>query len=168
MRKSPAVIGLLSSCLVVTLVLVGVASDAFANGNDVVISRVTVTAAKVHGDSAVVMSIANNSGQPISLISVTSSVAETSMIDYDVNMCQGNHEMTLIANILITGRRTQELGYRYQGAMLRQLKTSIVKGGTIPLVVTWSDFNKVHSETVDARVVKPPKHLFFGMTAMQM
>ena len=114
------------------------------------------------------MSIANKSGEPISLISVTSSDAKTSMIDYDVNMCQGNHAMTLIANILITGGRTQELGYKYQGAMLRQLKTPIVKGETIPLVITWSDFNKVHSATVQAKVVKPPKHLFFGMTGMAM
>lgn len=167
-RKSRAGIGLLAACLAMTPVLVGFASDAFAQGSEVVISHVTVTAAKIHGDSAVVMSIANHSGHPISLISVTSSVANSNMIDYDVNMCQGNHEMTLIANILITGRRTQELGYKYQGAMLRQLKRSLVRGGTISLVVTWSDFNKVHSQTVEARVVKPPKHLFFGMTAMQM
>jgi copper(I)-binding protein len=150
------------------LVLVGSSSGAAAVNSRVVISHVTVTAANIRGDSAVVMSIANNSNDPISLISVTSSVAKSSMIDFDVNMCQGNHEMTLIANILITGRRTQRLGYRYQGAMLRQLKTSILKGGTVPLVVTWSDFNTVHSQTVEAKVVKPPKHLFFGMSSMRM
>jgi copper(I)-binding protein len=151
-----------------TLALVGSAPGASAGEKNVVISHVTVTAAEIHGDSAVGMTISNNSEEPISLISVTSSVAKTSMIDYDVNMCQGNHTMTLIANILITGGRTQELGYKYQGAMLRQLKSSIVKGGTVPLVITWSDFNKVHTEKVDAMVVKPPKHLFFGMTAMEM
>jgi copper(I)-binding protein len=144
------------------------ASGDAAQFHDVSISHVTVTAAKIQGDSAVVMSIANNSGAPISLISVTSSVAKSSMIDYDVNMCQGDHEMTLIANILITGGRTQDLGYRYQGAMLRRLKTAIVTGGMIPLVVTWSDFNKVHSKTVEALVVKPPRHLFFGMSSMAM
>jgi copper(I)-binding protein len=153
---------------VLTLLLIGSASAASSRVGDVVISRVTVTAAKIHGDSAVAMTIANNSAEPISLISVTSPVAKTSMIDYDVNMCQGNHAMTLIANILITSRRTQELGYKFQGAMLRELKTAIVKGGTIPLVVTWSDFNKVHTETVAAKIVKPPKNLFFGMTAMEM
>ena len=52
--------------------------------------------------------------------------------------------------------------------MLRQLKMSLVKGTTIPLVITWSDFTKVHTETVQAKVVKPPKHLFFGMTGMAM
>jgi copper(I)-binding protein len=150
------------------LTSVSSASGASAGVNGIVISHVTVTAAKSHGNSAVEMSISNNSGEPISLFSVTSSAAKTSMIDYDVNMCQGNHAMTLIANILITGGRTQELGYKYQGAMLRQLKTSIVKGGTIPLVITWSDFNKVHTETIEAKVVKPPKHLFFGMTTMAM
>ncbi len=168
MRKSCAVFGLLVSCFGMALALVSSASGASAGVNDVVISHVTVTAAKSHGNSAVVMSISNKSGGPISLISVTSSDAKTSMIDYDVNMCQGNHAMTLIANILITGGRTQELGYKYQGAMLRQLKTSIVKGGTVPLVITWSNFNKAHTETVEAKVVKPPKHLFFGMTSMKM
>jgi len=167
-RKSRAAIGLLASCSLMTLIVFTSTCGASARTSDVVISHVTVTAAKIHGNSAIVMTIANNSGEPISLISVTSSVAKTSMIDYDVNMCQGNHEMTLIANILITSRRTQELGYKYQGAMLRELKSSIAKGGTIPLVVTWSDFNKVHTETVEAKVVKPPKHLFFGMTAMEM
>jgi copper(I)-binding protein len=150
------------------LALVGSAPGASAGVNKVVISHVTVTAAKSHGNSAVAMTISNNSEEPISLVSVTSSVAKTSMIDYDVNMCQGNHAMTLIANILITGGRTQELGYKYQGAMLRQLKTSIVKGETVPLVITWSNFNKAHTETVEAKVVKPPKHLFFGMTSMKM
>jgi copper(I)-binding protein len=150
------------------LASVGFAPGASAGSNDIVISHVTVTAAKVHGNSAVVMTIANNSGGPISLVSVSSSDANTSMIDYDVNMCQGNHTMTLIGNILITGGRTQKLGYKYQGAMLRQLKTSIVRGATIPLIITWSNFSKVHTETVQAKVVKPPKHLFFGMTGMAM
>lgn len=150
------------------LALVSSASSASAAVNGVVISHVTVTAAKIHGNSAVVMSIANNSGDPISLISVTSSNAKSSMIDYDVNMCQGNHTMTQVANILITGGRTQALGYKYQGAMLRQLKMPLVKGTTVTLVITWSDFAKVHSETVEAKVVKAPSHLFFGMTGMAM
>jgi copper(I)-binding protein len=143
-------------------------SSASAGVNDVIISHVTVTAGKIHGNSAVVMSITNKSGDPISLISVTSSNAKASMIDYDVNMCQGNHAMTPVANILITGGRTQALGYKYQGAMLRKLKTALVKGSTIQLVITWSDFTKVHSETVEAKVVKAPNHLFFGMAGMAM
>ena len=168
MKRSCTGLRVLASIVAMALVLISSASSASAGVNDVVISHVTVTAAKIHGNSAVVMSIANNSGNPISLISVTSSNAKKSMIDYDVNMCQGNHAMTQVANILITGGQTQALGYKYQGAMLRQLKMPLVKGSTIALVITWSDFTKVHSETVEAKVVKAPNHLFFGMTGMEM
>ena len=144
----------------------GFVPSASASAPNVVISHVTVTASKLHGSSAVVMTIVNQSNGPISLISVTSSDARSSMIDYDVNMCQGKHGMTMVANILITGGRTQQLGYKYQGAMLQHVKVPIVDGQTIPLTVTWSDFSKAHSTTVEARVVKPPKHLYFGMAGM--
>jgi copper(I)-binding protein len=90
------------------------------------------------------------------------------MIDYDTNMCQGNHAMMQLANILITGGHTQQLGYKFQGAMLRQLKEKLTKGETIPVVITWSNFQKVHSVTVEAKVVAPPKNLNFGMTSMAM
>jgi copper(I)-binding protein len=90
------------------------------------------------------------------------------MIDYDTNMCQGNHAMMQLANILIIGGHTQALGYKYQGAMLRQLKEKLVKGETIPVVITWSNFQKAHSVTVEAKVVAPPRHLNFGMMSMSM
>ncbi len=90
------------------------------------------------------------------------------MIDYDTNMCQGNNAMMQLANILIIGGHTQLLGYKYQGAMLRQLKETIVKGETIPVVITWSNFQTTHSVTVEARVVSPPKYLNFGMSTMEM
>jgi copper(I)-binding protein len=90
------------------------------------------------------------------------------MIDYDTNMCQGNHAMMQLANILIIGGHTQQLGYKYQGAMLRQLKVKIVKGETIPVVVTWSNFQTAHSVTIEAKVVAPPKNLNFGMSSMEM
>lgn len=90
------------------------------------------------------------------------------MIDYDTNMCQGNHAMMQLANILIIGGHTQQLGYRYQGAMLRQLKEKLMKGETIPVVIAWSNFQKAHSVTVEAKVVAPPRHLNFGMISMSM
>jgi copper(I)-binding protein len=90
------------------------------------------------------------------------------MIDYDTNMCQGNHAMMQLADIYITGGHTQQLGYKFQGAMLRQLKEGIAKGETIPVVITWSNFQNAHSVTKKAKVVAPPKYLNFGMTSMKM
>jgi copper(I)-binding protein len=90
------------------------------------------------------------------------------MIDYDTNMCQGNHAMMQLADIYITGGHTQQLGYKFQGAMLRQLKEGIAKGETIPVVITWSNFQNAHSVTKMAKVVAPPKYLNFGMTSMKM
>jgi copper(I)-binding protein len=90
------------------------------------------------------------------------------MIDYDTNMCQGNNAMVQLANILIVGGHTQKLGYKYQGAMLRQLKKKIVNGETIPVVVTWSNFQNARSVTIEAKVIAPPRYLNFGMISMDM
>ena len=168
MRKSLSTLSLVAaSCgLALTFVTSAVAASPAKSG--VVLSRVTVTAAKAQGNSAVSMTITNNARGPISLISVTSPDTGTGMIDYDTNMCQGNHAMMQLANILIIGGHTQALGYKYQGAMLRQLKKKLVKGETIPVVITWSNFQKAHSVTVEAKVVSPPRHLNFGMTSMSM
>jgi copper(I)-binding protein len=156
------------ACSGVALASAPVASSASSPKSGVVLSHVTVTAANLRGDSAISMTIANHSSNPISLLSITSPVTKTSMIDYDTNMCQGNNAMMQLANILIIGGHTQLLGYKYQGAMLRQLKETIVKGETIPVVITWSNFQTTHSVTVEARVVSPPKYLNFGMSTMEM
>ncbi len=114
------------------------------------------------------MSISNDSKGPISLLSISSPDTSASMIDYDTNMCQGNHAMMLLSNILITSGRQQALGYKYQGAMLRDVKERFAKGATIPVVITWSNFRTAHSVTVEARIVAPPRHLNFGMASMKM
>jgi copper(I)-binding protein len=150
------------------LLLTGWVPFAAASSPTLSVAHVTVTAANARGNSAVAMSVTNNAAGPISLISVTSPRSRLSMIDYDTNMCQGNHAMMLIANILISGRYTQKLGYTYQGAMLRQLKVPLVKGESIPLVITWSNFQQSYTLTVKAKVVAPPKHLNFGMSTMGM
>ena len=129
-------------------------------------SHVTVTASKAHGNSAVSMTIENNSKEVISLYSITSSVTRSSMIDYDTNMCQGNHAMMALANIVIYSGHSQHLGYQYQGAMLRHVKDKIVKGETIPIVISWTNFGSPHSATVEAKVVAPPRYLNFGMSGM--
>ena len=141
---------------------------ASAGSRGLAVSHVTVTAATARGDSAVVMSLTNDTSGPISLISVTSPRSQSSMIDYDTNMCQGNHAMMMLANILISGGLTQKLGYSYQGAMLRELKVPLVKGQSIPLVIRWSNFQKSRVMTVEAKVVAPPRYLNFGMSSMGM
>lgn len=168
MSKSLALAWFLAACCGVALTPAAPAFAASSSKSGIVLSRVTVTAANLRGDSAISMTIANTSSNPISLLSITSPDTKTSMIDYDTNMCQGNNAMMQLANILIIGGHTQQLGYKYQGAMLRQLKEKIVKGETIPVVITWSNFQTTHSVTVEAKVVAPPKYLNFGMTSMEM
>jgi copper(I)-binding protein len=114
------------------------------------------------------MSISNDSKGPISLISISSPDTSTSMIDYDTNMCQGSHAMMQLANILITSGHQQALGYKYQGAMLRGVKEQLLKGQSIPVVITWSNFQTARSVTIEAKVVAPPRHLDFGMSSMKM
>ncbi|MGC2174741.1 MAG: copper chaperone PCu(A)C [Acidimicrobiales bacterium] len=167
MRKSLAALSVIAWGLL-TIAVGAPAVGASSTKGRVVISHVTVTAANAHGNSAVSMTITNDSKDTISLFSVTSPETKTSMIDYDTNMCQGNHAMMELANILIVGGHTQQLGYKYQGAMLRRLKEKIVKGETIPVVVTWSNFSKAESVTVEAKVIAPPKYLNFGMSSMDM
>lgn len=170
MRKSLAALWLTAVCCGLTVTF-AIPTPAFATSSKesgVVLSHITVTATKLRGNSAVSMTITNDSRGPITLMSVTSPDTQASMIDYDVNMCQGKHTMLMLMNIFITSGRTQKLGYKYQGAMLRLLKKPIVKGEIIPLVITWSNFQKAHSVTVKAKVVAPPRSLYFGMTTMDM
>lgn len=146
----------------------GVGSEVGASTKLVVISGATVTAAKEGGPSAVVVKIDNTTSNPITLLRVTSPVATQHMIGYDTNMCQGNHAMVELTNILITSGHTQKLGYKYQGAMLWGLQRALTVGETVPLTLTWSNFQHLQSVTVEARVVKPPAHIDFGMSTMQM
>lgn len=139
-----------------------------ATHKQVFISKVSVTASKEGGESAVVMSITTSADSPISLLSVTSPDSRMGMIYFDTNMCQGNHTMTWLANIFISGGHTQQLGYKYQGAMISDLKQAFVKGQRVPLVIKWSDFQNIHTETVRALVVAPPPTLHFLMSPMKM
>jgi copper(I)-binding protein len=155
----------------VTLVLAaaGAAPATASAPPGVTFSRVTVTAAASGHRSAVVMYIDNRTGGPISLMSVTSPVSGTAMIYYDDNMCQpSNTMMTALSNILISAGHVQELGYRYQGAMLGGLRQTLVKGSSVPLVVRWTNFQRVKTVTVTAKVVAPPKGLEFHMSPMAM
>ena len=132
----------------------------------VLISDVTVTAAAKGSDSAVTLTIVNATDQPISLLSIKSPSAGADMIFFDTNMCRGNHSMTALANIYLSSGLTQKLGYVRQGAMLSALHQSLTKGQHIAIVVTWSNFNKVHHETIEALVVAAPAHIRFRMGNM--
>ncbi len=132
------------------------------------ITNVTVTAARVRGESAVTMSIGNDTGGPISLMNVTSPVSSMNMLYYDTNMCQGNTAMTWLPNILISSHQVQLLGYRNQGVMLSRLQESLKVGQRVPLRIKYSDFSSARTITVDALVVAPPKGLHFLMSAMKM
>ncbi len=147
-----------------------------ANPSKVVFSDPTVTAAPLKGNSAVIMSITNDSSGPISLTSVSSPTSATSMIFYDANMCQGNHAMSALSNLLIEPGHTQKLAFKYQGAMLSGLRSALKKGATVPIVLKWSNFSAAHTVTLQAKVIKAPKGLKFigsgpgmsGMSGMNM
>ncbi len=134
----------------------------------VTVTGVTVTAARAHGSSAIVLTFRNGSSGPVSLTAVTSSVAGRSMIDFDDNMCQGNQMMTWLGNILVPARHTQLLGYRNQGAMLYQLRRDLVAGTTITITLHWTNFSAPVTTVVRARVVAAPKGLRFLMAPMRM
>ena len=132
------------------------------------ISGVTVTAAPQGKESAVVMTLHNASGGPISLLNVSSSLAGMNMLYYDANMCQGNSLMTWLPNVLISRGYTQHLGYKNQGVMLSLLHQSLKVGQVVTLRVNYSDFSTSRSTTVRARVVAAPKGLHFAMSSMRM
>lgn len=143
-------------------------SLAGASSGKVAISSVTVTAAVRGSDSAVVLHLHNGTAKPLLLLSIKSPAAARHMIGYDTNMCQGNQAMVALANILVIAGNTQNLGYRFQGAMLGGVRRSLLIGQRVPLVITWSDFSVVHKTNITATVVKPPKGLRFIMTGMKM
>ncbi len=139
-----------------------------ATTKSVVVADATVTAARANGNSAVELTITNDSKGPISLTSVSSPVSAMSMIYYDENMCQGNHTMAWLANIFIEPGHVQKLALKFQGAMLGELRSPLVKGSTVPLVLKWSNFQVAKSVTIEAKVIAAPKGLRFRMSAMNM
>ncbi len=158
-------LGALGACILL-LGTLAAPSGAATSAAGVEFSHVKVTASHLHGQSAISMTITNDSKNVISLFSISSPAAKSGMIDYDTNMCQGNHSMMQLQNILIYAGHSQKLGYQYQGAMLRHTTQKIVAGETIPVVITWTDFRTPHTVTLEAKVVTPPRHLNFGMSGM--
>lgn len=154
--------------LVASVVALGALSSPAGANTTVSFSRPTLTAGPRGGDSAVVLQIKNTSSTPISILSITSPDATSSMIGFDTNMCNGDSLMTPLTNVLIPGANAQLFGYRNQGAMLSGLKTSLTASSSVTLVVRWSDFQQAHTTVLHARVVTPPKGLTFKMARMRM
>jgi copper(I)-binding protein len=165
MKRTIACVATMSVALVLVAPL---SSASAATHSKLEIANVTVTATSKHGDSAVVMTIVNHTGGPISLMTVTSSLSQMNMIYYDDNMCQGNSMMTWLPNIFIMSNSTQPLGYRNQGAMLGGVTRPLKVGQIIALQVKYSNFSQAQTLTVNARVVAAPKGLHFLVSTMKM
>jgi copper(I)-binding protein len=141
---------------------------------DIVASRVTVTAARKNGDSAVLMRLFNGTAEDILLNSVTSPIARSDMVMIDNNMCMGTNHMIPLADIYIARGWTQKLGYKAQGAMLMRLRRTIKAGQHVRLSITWSEMTvggaAGHTTNVTALVVKAPSGLQFntGPSGMKM
>lgn len=154
----------LGAGIVFSCVTPGVAG---ASGS-VVISSVFVTAAPVGGNSALMMRVANDSNGLIALTSVTTPVSGMSMIYDDKNMLRRNNPMHWLSNIIIKSGHAQELALRNEGVVLSDVRTALVVGEALRLKVTWTDYHRSHSVTVEAKIVSAPKGLHFDMGTMNM
>lgn len=135
--------------------------------SSIVLNGVTATVSKAGGTTALSLTLTNNLRKPILLTGITSSLATSSMIFFDANMCIGNTFMTQLQNIVIGPNHDQVLGYKYQGAMLAGLEKDLKVGSQIPIAVHWVDSKGV-SKTLNtlAKVVSPPAGLHFAMAGM--
>jgi copper(I)-binding protein len=151
---------LLASSLVTTM-----ATTADASTSSLNFRSPTLTASASRGSSALAVTIVNNTNHSVLLMSIDSPSAQSSMLFYDVNMCQGGQAMTRLNNIVIPAHATQTLGYRYQGSMFSGVTRPLHVGDTVTVnfhVVSTS----LRSIAVSARVVPPPKGLRFRMAPM--
>ena len=136
-------------------------------GGRVAIANVTLSANTRKGRSAISLQLANGTAGQIALTSVSSSVATSSMLHFDTNMCQGNSAMIHLNEIDVTPNHVQVLGYRNQGAMLAGLRQTLTPGQRVEVTVTWRDARGARqSQTVAALVVKPPANLHLGSSGM--
>jgi copper(I)-binding protein len=131
------------------------------------ITGATLTTANAGGDSALSVILRNTSSQTLYMTGIGSSIARSSMIFYDSNMCQGDSAMIPLQNIAISSGATQKLGYKYQGAMLGALTTKLKLGGSAPMQLSVKDSkNHLSTFTFKAKIVDAPKGLHFAMSGM--
>jgi len=133
------------------------------------ISGASLTATAAGGSSAIVLTLKNNSDKNVLITGFSAAQTAHSMIFYDSNMCQGNTTMTALPNILMAPGQSQNLGYKYQGAMLSGLTTALVVGESVDLTLQWNvEGASAQSTTFTAKVVKAPAGLHFGKSSTQM
>lgn len=133
-----------------------------------VVHSATLTASTAGGDSALSVSLVNNTSETILISGFSSMVASSSMLFYDANMCQGNTAAKALSSISMAPGQTQNLGYKFQGAMLGSLKSALEVGQKVAVTLMWSDSSKTtHSLHVEATVVSPPRGLNFRMSGMR-
>jgi len=136
----------------------------------VIVSPVTLTEAAVGEDSALVFHVTNGTSSTITLTALSSPVSSLGLMHYDENMCRADSTMVELPNISIAPHSVQELGYRFQGAMLMKVRQSLPLGARVAVSVMWQRHNSAPVTTrLWATVVAAPAGLNFGsMSSMQM
>jgi len=131
------------------------------------ITGATLTTANAGADSALTVTLRNTSSHTLYITGIGSSIARSSMIFYDSNMCQGDSAMIPLQNIAVSPGTIQKLGYKYQGAMLGALTTKLQLDGSAPMQINVKDSkNRFSTLTFKAKIVSPPKGLHFAMSGM--
>jgi copper(I)-binding protein len=129
----------------------------------VLVSRATLTAARAGANSAVSLRFLNRTHHRILIRSVSSPLAAAGMIHFDVNMCQDGSVMIMVPDIVVSAHHRVKLSTRGMGAMLRGVRTGLVRGAHVLLAVNWTDADGHRFVTwVKAKVVRRPRHLHFG------
>lgn len=158
-----------STGLLITLVIWPTTASNASTSSGVSFSVATLTATSSTGESALNVTITNNTNLPISLSSVTSPAARMGMIYYDANMCQGHNGMVWLPDLFIVAHSVQHLGYQYQGAMLAHLRHSLALHQHVNVRFTWTSFtSQIQVKSISALVIAPPHGLHFDLTIMKM
>jgi len=126
-------------------------------------STATLTASGASGDSAVVMSIRNESNANLRLVSITGFLAQSSMLFSDPSLF-GTTKMHPLTMITIAPKHTLQLGYRGNGAMFAGLNGHLRRGEVTELVVRLQQASgRYETLYVKATVIAAPAHLHFLM-----
>jgi copper(I)-binding protein len=129
----------------------------------VVVADARVTQSPRGGVSAVSLRFANHMNHPVEIVSVSSSVASSGMLQYDADMLRRSASLTQVASIDVPAGSVVGLSVRGYGAMLMATRQALPIGARVPIEVGWVDANGTHrASLVFATVVARPAHLNFG------
>ena len=140
---------------------------AVRDESGLLLSTPAVTATSGHHNSAVLLTIVNNTSEAITVTSLSSPLSTRGMLHVDPNMCDPASVMTQIPSLRLPARRGVHLGLRGAGAMLLSLRAPVVVGERVPLTVTWWDARGVvHVTSITAPVIPAPAHLQYTTMTM--